>query len=113
LADVLRLRGWEVDFLGAQVPTPHLIAHLHQHGPDAVALSCSIPTRLPTAHAAITACQAAGVPVLVGDAWAPDARRAAEVLTQGSLHLHLASTRQPIDDLPHLADQEYTTVSQT
>lgn len=62
LAEVLRLRGWHVDFLGAQVPTPHLISHLHQTGPAAVALSCSIPTRLPTAHAAITACQAAGVP---------------------------------------------------
>ncbi len=129
LAEVLRLRGWQVDFLGAQVPTPHLIAHLHQHGPDAVALSCSIPTRLPTAHAAITACQAAGVPVLAGgaafgrdgryahllgaDAWAPDARAAAGLLIDGSLHLHPASTRQPIDDLPHLIDQEYTAVSQT
>ena len=33
LAEVLRLRGWQVEFLGAQVPTPHLIAHLHLHGP--------------------------------------------------------------------------------
>ena len=29
LAEVLRLRGWQVDYLGAQVPTPHLIAHVH------------------------------------------------------------------------------------
>ena len=129
LAETLRLRGWQVDFLGAQVPTPHLIAHLHQSGPDAVALSCSIPTRLPTAHAAITACQAAGVAVLAGgaafgadgryarqlgaDAWAPDARAAAELLAEGFLSTHLSSSRQPIDDLPHLVDQEYTTVSQT
>ena len=129
LAEVLRLRGWQVDFLGAQVPTPHLIAHLHQSGPDAVALSCSIPTRLPTAHAAITACQAAGAAVLAGgaafgrdgryarqlgaDAWAPDARAAADLLAQGFLCAHRASSRQPIDDLPHLVDQEYTTVSQT
>ncbi|WP_264001642.1 cobalamin B12-binding domain-containing protein, partial [Mycolicibacterium gadium] len=99
LAEVLRLRGWRVDFLGAQVPTPHLIAHLHRHGPDAVALSCSIPSRLPLAHAAITACQAAGVSVLAGgaafgpqgryafqlgaDGWAPDARGAADVLRRG------------------------------
>ncbi len=129
LAETLRLRGWQVDFLGAQVPTPHLIAHLHQSGPDAVALSCSIPTRLPTAHAAITACQAAGVAVLVGgaafgadgryarqlgaDAWAPDARAAAALLAEGFLCTHLATSRQPVDDLPHLIDQEYTTVSQT
>lgn len=129
LTEVLRFRGWQVDFLGAQVPTPHLIAHLHSHGPDAVALSSSIPTRLPTAHAAITACQAAGVPVLAGgaafgrdgryarqlgaDAWAPDARAAAERLNQGFPRLQLASTRQAIDDLPHLVDQEYTMVSRT
>ncbi|SEH51482.1 Methanogenic corrinoid protein MtbC1 [Mycolicibacterium rutilum] len=127
LSEVLRLRGWQVDFLGAQVPTPHLIAHLHQHAPDAVALSCSIPTRLPTAHAAITACQAAGVAVLVGgaafgvdgryarllgaDAWAPDARTAAQCLRAGLPRLRLAAGHQPIDDLPHLADQEYSMVS--
>lgn len=129
LAETLRLRGWHVDFLGAQVPTPHLIAHLHQSGPDAVALSCSIPTGLPTAHAAITACQAAGVAVLAGgaafgadgryagqlgaDAWAPDARTAAKLLDEGFLCTRLASNRQPVDDLPHLIDQEYTTVCQT
>lgn len=129
LAEVLRLRGWQVDFLGAQVPTPHLIAHLHQHGPDVVALSCSIPVRLPNAHAAVIACQAAGYPVLAGgaafgrdgrfarqlgaDAWAPDARAAAERLVEGFPTVRRASTRQPLDDLPHLGDQEYTMVSRT
>jgi methanogenic corrinoid protein MtbC1 len=124
LAEVLRLRGWHVDFLGAQVPTPHLIAHLHQSGPAAVALSCSIPTRLPTAHAAIAACQAAGFPVLVGgaafgsdgryarllgaDAWGPDARAAADCLSQG-----VGRGDRPVNDLPHLRDQEFTMVSQS
>ncbi|WP_235629887.1 B12-binding domain-containing protein [Mycolicibacterium novocastrense] len=127
LAEVLRLRGWRVDFLGAQVPTPHLVAHLHQHAPDAVALSCSIPTRLPTAHAAISACQAAGVSVLVGgaafgpdgryaqllgaDAWAPDARAAAQCLRAGVGRLRLTPNRPATDELPHLADQEYSMVS--
>ncbi len=129
LAEVLRLRGWELDFLGAQVPTPHLIAHLHEHGPDVVALSCSIPTRLPTAHTAITACQAAGFPVLAGgaafgrdgryarrlgaDAWAPDARAAARRLAEGFPAVHRTTNRQPVDDLPHLVDQEYTMVSRS
>ena len=129
LAEVLTLRGWQVDFLGAQVPTPHLIAHLHSNGADAVALSSSIPTRLPTAHAAITACQAIGVPVLVGgaafgpdgryarllgaDAWAPDARAAAQQLADGIPQRSLATGRQQIDDLPHLADQEYTLVARS
>ncbi|MFJ6700593.1 B12-binding domain-containing protein [Streptomyces sp. NPDC091272] len=128
VAEVLKLRGWQVDYLGAQVPAPHLIAHLHRTGADAVALSSSIATRLPTAHAAITACQAVGVPVLVGgaafgpdgryarllgaQAWAPDARAAADLLAEGPLPRPEAD-RQQMDDLPHLADQEYTMVSRS
>ncbi|MGP3753178.1 cobalamin B12-binding domain-containing protein [Streptomyces sp. IBSNAI001] len=124
LAEVLTLRGWQVDFLGAQVPTPHLVGHLHSNGADVVALSSSIPTRLPTAHAAITACQAVGVPVLAGgaafgpdgrharrlgaDAWEPDARSAARRIADGIAVP--AAGRQQIDDLPHLGDQEYTLV---
>ncbi|MFG2440653.1 B12-binding domain-containing protein [Streptomyces sp. NPDC048508] len=126
LAETLRLRGWRVDFLGAHVPTPHLIAHLHRTGPQAVALSSSIPTRLPTAHTAISACQAAGVPVIAGgaafgpdgrharalgaDAWAPDARQAAAVLAAGLDRPDPMPAHQTVDDLPHLADQEYTLV---
>ncbi|MBQ0987037.1 cobalamin-dependent protein [Streptomyces sp. F63] len=126
LAEVLKLRGWRVDYLGAQVPAPHLIAHLHRTGPDAVALSGSLATRLPTAHATITACQGAGVPVLVGgaafgpdgryarlfhaDAWAPDARSAAGRLADDPLPPPRPAHRA-VDDLPHLADHEYTRVS--
>ncbi|MFF3307767.1 B12-binding domain-containing protein [Streptomyces sp. NPDC002952] len=129
LSEVLRLRGWQVDFLGAQVPTPHLIAHLHRTGPHAVALSSSIPTHLPTAHTAVTACQAAGVPVMVGgaafgpdgryaravgaDAWAPDARDAAAALERGLARPDPLALHQPVDALPHLADQEYTMVVRT
>ncbi|MFJ9342173.1 B12-binding domain-containing protein [Streptomyces sp. NPDC101733] len=128
LAEVLTLRGWRVDYLGAQVPTPHLIAHLHRTGPDVVALSASIATRLPTAHATITACQAAGVPVLVGgaafgpdgeyarllgaDSWASDARAAADRLARTAL-TRPRPDHQQIDDLPHLDDQEYTLVART
>ncbi|MGW1465806.1 cobalamin B12-binding domain-containing protein [Streptomyces sp. NPDC002308] len=125
LAEVLTLRGMRVDFLGAQVPTAHLIAHLHRTGADAVALSASLSTRLPVAHAAITACQATGTPVLAGgaafgadgryarllgaDAWAPDARVAAGLLAAG-ITPRTPRFHQPIDDLPHLGDQEYTLV---
>ncbi|MFJ9244397.1 B12-binding domain-containing protein [Streptomyces sp. NPDC101776] len=128
LAEVLKLRGWQVDYLGAQVPTPHLIAHLHRTGPELVALSSSIATRLPTAHATITACQAVGVPVLVGgaafgpdgryarllgaDAWGADARSAADRIQNDPLP-RPGSGHQTIDDLPHLDDQEYTMVTRT
>ncbi|WEV27411.1 cobalamin-dependent protein [Streptomyces sp. 71268] len=125
VAEVLTLRGWQVDYLGAQVPSSRLISHLHHTDADAVALSSSIATRLPTAHAAITACQAVGVPVLVGgaafgpdgryahllgaQAWAPDARTAADILAMGPLP-QPRPDHQQMDDLPHLADQEYTMV---
>ncbi|WP_436530013.1 cobalamin B12-binding domain-containing protein [Actinoplanes sp. HUAS TT8] len=119
LAELLRMDGWRVDFLGASVPGPHLITHLHQTGPDAVALSCMIPTRLPRAHAAITACHAAGIPVIAGgrgfgpgsryaerlgaDAWASTAE---EAVTR------LASDwpPPPAPEFPteFLGDEEYT-----
>ncbi|MEU4515348.1 cobalamin-dependent protein [Nonomuraea wenchangensis] len=104
LAEVLRLRGWRVDYLGAHVPTAQLVVHLHRTGPDAVALSSSIAIHLPAAHASITACQAACAPVLAGgpafgpdgryarrfgaDAWAPDARAAADLLDRGLPRRH-------------------------
>jgi methanogenic corrinoid protein MtbC1 len=128
LAETLTLRGFTVDYLGAQVPTPQLITHLHRTAPEAVALSSSIPTRLPVAHATITACQAAGVPVIVGgaafgpdgryarllgaQAWAPDARTAADQLATAPLPRPIGA-HQPIDDLPHLADQEYSMVARS
>jgi len=129
LAEVLRLRGHRVDFLGAQVPTPHLIAHLHATVPAAVALSSSLPLRLPAAHSAITAVQAIGIPVVAGgaafgvdgryarllgaDAWAPDARSAADLLERGLPRPAGGAVRQSVDDLPHLADQEYTLVTRS
>ncbi|MFB4270379.1 B12-binding domain-containing protein [Nonomuraea sp. GTA35] len=125
LAEVLRVRGWQVDYLGAQVPTPHLVAHLHLTNPDAVALSSSLAIRLPAAHAAITACQAAGTPVVAGgaafgpdgryarllgaDAWAPDARAAADLLAAGPLPRRTTSREEP----RQLADREYTELTRS
>ena len=119
LGELLRLDGWRVDFLGASVPGPHLVTHLHQTGPDAVALSCMLATRLPRAHAAITACRSVGVPVIAGgpgfgpegrwahrlgaDAWAAGA--------EGAVRRLAGDWPPPIDD-PYetgfLGDDEYT-----
>ncbi|MER7576012.1 cobalamin B12-binding domain-containing protein [Streptomyces sp. NPDC126514] len=126
VAETLRWRGHRVDFLGAHVPTPHLITHLHATRPEAVLLSVSIPTHLPRAHAALTACQSIGVPVVVGgaafgsdgrqaralraDAWAKDARGAADLLEAGLQMPYASAARHQVDDLPHLADQEYTLI---
>ncbi|MET8575321.1 cobalamin-dependent protein [Streptomyces sp. NPDC005012] len=128
LAETLRLRGWQVAYLGAQVPTAHLVGQIHRTGADAVCLSAALSTRLPPAHAAITAVQAIGTPVMVGglafgadgryarrlgaDAWAPEARAAADRLSAGPLP-RPRPPHQVADDLPHLTDQEYTLVSRS
>ncbi|MFJ6752685.1 MULTISPECIES: B12-binding domain-containing protein [unclassified Streptomyces] len=66
LAEVLRVRGFHVRFLGGHVPAAQLVSDLHQNAPDVVALSCTLPMRLPLAHGLIQVCRPAGVPVLAG-----------------------------------------------
>ncbi|MFC5138129.1 B12-binding domain-containing protein [Actinomycetospora rhizophila] len=96
LAEVLARHGWAVEFLGASVPAAQLASHVHRVGPDVVAISSSLPSRLPAARRMVEACRATGTPVLAGgpafgtdgrwaravgaDGWAPDARAAAAVL---------------------------------
>ena len=96
LAEVLTRHGWRVEFLGASVPAAQLATHLHRAGPDVVAVSSSLASRLPAARRMVEACRATGTPVLAGgpafgedgrwaravgaDGWAPDARAAAAML---------------------------------
>ncbi|MER5885903.1 cobalamin B12-binding domain-containing protein [Streptomyces sp. NPDC001941] len=67
-ADVLRLRGWSVTYLGPHVPTGQLARYLAGFEVGLLALSSSMTTRLPQAHAAIRAAHQTGVPVLAGGA---------------------------------------------
>ncbi|WP_410599460.1 B12-binding domain-containing protein [Amycolatopsis sp. lyj-90] len=126
LAEVLILRGFQVDFLGGQVPPPHLIAHVRSTKPQMVALSGSLAPRLPIAHTTVCACHGAGTAVVIGgsafgpdgryasmlgaDLWAPGPREAAVELAR-ALPVSPRDTHRPIEDLPHLADQEYTLVT--
>lgn len=96
LAEVLTRHGWRVEFLGSSVPAAQLSTHLHQAGPDVVAVSSSLPSRLPAARRMVEVCRATGTPILAGgpafgsdgrwaravgaDGWAPDARAAAALL---------------------------------
>lgn len=96
LAEVLTRHGWRVEFLGASVPAAQLATHVHRAGPDVVAISSSLASRLPAARRMVEACRATGTPVLAGgpafgedgrwaravgaDGWAPDARAAAAML---------------------------------
>ncbi|MFE0592771.1 B12-binding domain-containing protein [Micromonospora echinospora] len=117
VSEVLRLRGWQVTFLGASVPAAHLVAYLQRYDAHAVALACALPMRLPYAHRMIETCRRSDVPVLVGGrgfgaggrwarrlgvAWAPDAPTAAELVAD-----ERALRRMPAVDLAHLADDEY------
>lgn len=118
VAEVLRLRGWNVTFLGASVPAAHLVSYLHRHDAHAVALGCALPMRLPHAHRMIEACRRADVPILVGGrgfgsdgrwarrlgvVWAPDARAAADIVGDQEALAQAAAER-----LSELADDEYT-----
>ncbi|MEU7956978.1 MULTISPECIES: cobalamin B12-binding domain-containing protein [Micromonospora] len=120
VAEVLRLRGWQVTFLGASVPAAHLVSYLHRHDAHAVALACALPMRLPQAHRMIEACRRSDVPVVVGGrgfgvdgrwarrlgvAWAPDAPGAADLVAD-----ERALRRVPPADLSHLADDEYASL---
>ena len=95
-AEVLRVHGWQVTFLGASTPADHLRRFLAEAGAVAVVVSCSVPIFLGGALRSVQAAQSAGVPVLVGgrgfgpddlrarrlgaDGWAPDAVAAARLL---------------------------------
>ncbi|MGX4654852.1 cobalamin B12-binding domain-containing protein [Micromonospora sp. SCSIO 07396] len=120
VAEVLRLRGWQVTFLGASVPAAHLVSYLHRHDAYAVALACALPMRLPQAHRMIEACRRSDVPVVVGGrgfgldgrwarrlgaAWAPDAPGAADLVAD-----ERTLRRVPPADLAHLADDEYASL---
>jgi methanogenic corrinoid protein MtbC1 len=101
LAEVLAHHGWEVTFLGSSVPASQIAVHLNTQGPDVVAVSSSLPSRLPAARRMVEACRATGTPILAGgaafgpdgrwaravgaDGWAPDARSAARLLAGSSL----------------------------
>ncbi|MEU7754257.1 cobalamin B12-binding domain-containing protein [Micromonospora sp. NPDC049101] len=120
VAEVLRLRGWQVTFLGASVPAAHLVSYLHRYDAHAVALACALPMRLPYAHRMIEACRRSDVPVVVGGrgfgtdgrwarrlgvAWAPDAPSAAELIAD-----ERALRGVPPARLSHLADDEYASL---
>src|SRR4029450_778541 len=65
-AEVLRLHGWQVTFLGASTPADHLRRFVAEVGSFGVVVSCSVPIFLGGALRSVQAAQSAGVPVLVG-----------------------------------------------
>lgn len=53
VADAFLLGGWDVQYLGANVPTPALVAQAVEWKPDLVGLSVSFPQQLPVVKAII------------------------------------------------------------
>jgi cobalamin-dependent methionine synthase I len=49
VADFLTVDGWEVDFLGADVPTDHLVPFAKARGAHLVCVSCSLTPLIPVA----------------------------------------------------------------
>jgi methanogenic corrinoid protein MtbC1 len=95
-AEVLRLHGWQVTFLGASTPADHLRRFVTEVRPVGVVISCSVPIFLGGAQRSVQAVQSAELPALVGgrafgpddlrarrlgaDGWAPDPVAAARLL---------------------------------
>lgn len=78
VAEHLRTAGVPVSYLGANSSAEHLVRHVHEVGPRAVALSCSLSASLPRVRRQIEAVRATGTPVVVGGAaFDRDGRRAA------------------------------------
>jgi methanogenic corrinoid protein MtbC1 len=95
-AEVLRVHGWQVTFLGASTPAEHLRRFVAEVGAVAVVVSCSLSIFLGGVQRSVQAAQSGGVPALVGgrafgpddlrarrlgaDGWAPDPVAAARLL---------------------------------
>jgi methanogenic corrinoid protein MtbC1 len=96
ISSAIRLHGWQTVLLGASTSPARLSQCLHDTGPDATAISCSVLGALSTTRRFIEASTTAGIPVLVGGsafgydptralalgatAWAPDAHGAVALL---------------------------------
>lgn len=96
VADSFQLAGWDVRYLGADVPTRDLLRHVHDAKPDLLGLSLSMPWHVAAARNVISATRREMGPasprMLVGgvpfhrfpstwkqtgaDAWSPDVRSA-------------------------------------
>jgi methanogenic corrinoid protein MtbC1 len=102
-AEVLRLHGWQVTFLGASTPADHLRRFLAEVDAIGVVISCSVPIFLSGAQRSIQAAHAAEIPALVGGrAFGPDDLRARRLGADGwapdtvaAAHLLMVWRRQP------------------
>lgn len=79
-SDFLEMAGFDVRFLGANVPTAHLVRMVREQTPDLLALSVSMTYHLPALRTALEQVRAAAprLPIAVGGlafTWAPGLER--------------------------------------
>jgi methanogenic corrinoid protein MtbC1 len=80
LTEHLRADGFAVSYLGANASAQGLVRHIHDTGPRAVLLSCSLAAFLPLARRQVEAVRESGTPVVVGgSAFDAEGRRAAKM----------------------------------
>lgn len=66
VSEHLRAQGFAVSYLGANSSAQGLVRHIHEQGPQAVLLSCSLSAFLPLARRQVEAVRETGTPVVVG-----------------------------------------------
>ena len=66
VSEHLRAEGYAVSYLGANASAQGLVRHVHELGPSAVLLSCSLSAFLPLARRQVEAVRETGTPVVVG-----------------------------------------------
>jgi methanogenic corrinoid protein MtbC1 len=100
VAEHLRAAGFAVSYLGANASAQHLVRHIHETGPRAVLLSCSISAFLPLVRRQIEAVRETGTPVVVGgSAFDADGTRA-EALGASGFAATADEAVRLIDTLP-------------
>jgi MerR family transcriptional regulator, light-induced transcriptional regulator len=55
VADIFELNGWDSQFLGANTPVDHMLAHIQDEKPDLVGLSVSVYFNMPAFKAGLAA----------------------------------------------------------
>jgi methanogenic corrinoid protein MtbC1 len=116
VAEHLRSAGLPVSYLGANASAEHLVRHVHEVGPRAVALSCSLSASLPRVRRQIESVRATGTPVVVGGAAFDAGGHRAETLgasgfaVSGALAVEavrrLPAATSPAEPLPHAEADE-------
>jgi methanogenic corrinoid protein MtbC1 len=87
-SDFLEMAGFDVRFLGANVPTSHLVRMVREQTPDLLALSVTMTYHLPALRAALEQARAAAprLPMAVGGlafSWVPGLEKELNVTFHG------------------------------